>query len=335
MALPRARRVPASPSTTVLYGRGVIEAEARTLELVARRLDATFERAVDLVVACRGRTAVSGMGKAGFVAQKLSATLASTGSPSLYVHPAEALHGDLGRILRDDLLVALSNSGETDEVVKLAQAVKRLGVKVIALTGDGKSRLARMADVVLDLGPVAEACPLGLAPTASTAALMAVGDALAMSALRRRPFDERDYAALHPAGKLGRRLVTVAEVMRVGRANPVLRATASLREAAAVMTKTPGRPGAACIVNAAGVLVGIFTDGDLRRLVERGETDFARAVSTAMAKKPRTVSPRQRALDAAELMREAQIDQVPVVDERGRAVGLLDVQDLLAAGVVG
>ncbi len=314
------------------YGRTVVAAEARAI--AALRLDDAFARAVEWILACKGRVVVTGMGKPGFVAQKISATLASTGTPSLYVHPAEAAHGDLGRIARDDVVIALSNSGETEEILKLLPALKKIGARIVALTRDHASALARAADLVVPIGNVEEACPMKLAPTASTAVLLAMGDALAMTVLANRPFDREEYALFHPGGKLGRGLMKVSEIMRQGEANPVVKESAPLSDAVAVMTETPGRPGAASVVDAAGKLVGIFTDGDLRRLVEHGQTDFTRPVAAAMGRNPRTVRPDGLVADAARVLRQARIDQVPVVDEDGRPVGLLDVQDLLAAKIL-
>jgi arabinose-5-phosphate isomerase len=314
------------------YGRTVLETEARALAGLS--LDAAFAQAVEWVLTCKGRVVVTGMGKPGFIAQKISATLASTGTPSLYVHPAEAAHGDLGRIARDDLLVALSNSGETEEILRLLPSVKRIGARIVAMTRDRVNPLARAADLAVCIGAVDEACPMGLAPTASTAALLAVGDALAMTVLKNRSFDKEEYALYHPGGKLGRGLMKVREVMRQGVANPVVGEAATLAEAVAVMTETPGRPGATSVVDAAGRLVGIFTDGDLRRLVEHGETDFTRPVAAVMGHNPRTVRPDALVADAARVLRQARIDQVPVVDEGGKLVGLLDVQDLLAARIL-
>jgi arabinose-5-phosphate isomerase len=277
---------------------------------------------------------VTGIGKPGFVAQKISATLASTGTPSLYLHPAEAAHGDLGRVAREDLVVALSNSGETEEILRLLPALKRIGARVVALTRDRANPLARGADLVIRIGAIEEACPMGLAPTASTAALLALGDALAMTVLKNRPFDREEYALYHPGGKLGRGFMKVREVMRSGEANPLVRETAPLSTAVAVMTQTPGRPGACTVVDADGKLVGVFTDGDLRRLVEQGKVRFAAPVGTIMSRNPRTVRPEALVADAARVLRQARIDQVPVVDEAGRPLGLLDVQDLLAARVL-
>jgi arabinose-5-phosphate isomerase len=316
----------------VEYGRTVLAAEAGVLARMT--LDARFATCVEWILACRGRVVVCGMGKPGFIAQKLSATLASTGTPSHYLHPAEAAHGDLGRVAREDVVLALSNSGETEEILRLLPALKKIGARVVALTRDAVNPLARGADLVLAIGAIEEACPMGLAPTASTAALLALGDAIAMTVLKNRPFDREEYALYHPGGKLGRGLMKVREVMRTGPANPLVREKAPLKEAVAVMTKTPGRPGACTVVDAAGKLVGVFTDGDLRRIVERGRVEFDAPVSRVMSRNPRTVRPEALVADAARVLRQARIDQVPVVDDAGRAVGLLDVQDLLAARVL-
>jgi arabinose-5-phosphate isomerase len=310
----------------------VVAAEARAIAAVA--LGDAFARAVEWILGCKGRVVVTGMGKPGFVAQKISATLASTGTPSLYVHPAEAAHGDLGRIARDDVVLALSNSGETEEILRLLPSLRRIGARIVALTRDAANPLARAADLVVPIGNVEEACPMGLAPTASTAVLLAVGDAIAMTVLAERPFDREEYALYHPGGKLGRGLMKVSELMRHGDANPVVAASAPLREAVAVMTETPGRPGATSVVDDAGKLVGILTDGDLRRMIEHGETDFGRPVSSVMGRGPRTVRPDALVVDAARVLRQARVDQVPVVDGEGRPVGLLDVQDLLAAKIL-
>jgi arabinose-5-phosphate isomerase len=231
-------------------------------------------------------------------------------------------------------VLALSNSGETEEILRLLPALKRMDAPIIAVTGGQKSSLAAAADVVLEIGPVPEACPLGLAPTTSTVALLALGDALAMTVLHRRGFSPEQFAELHPAGALGRRLLRVREVMRTGAANPTVSEDASLRETAAVMS-TVGRPGAASVVDESGKLVGIFTDGDLRRLVQQDDVDFTRSVSAVMGRNPRTVGPDDLAVAAAEILREGQIDQLPVVDPAGRPVGLLDVQDLLSARLLG
>ncbi len=313
------------------YAREVLEVEARAILGVGQKLGTSFVQALELLLACEGQVVVTGMGKPGFIAQKLSATLASTGIPSLYLHPADALHGDLGRVGRKDVVLALSNSGTTEEIVRLLPALRRLGAKIVAITGDPKSALGRGADLVLDIGRIDEACPMGLVPTASSAALHAIGDALAMTLLRNRQFTSTEYALLHPGGKLGRSVMRVQEVMRAGDNNPLVSQDARLSEVVVVMTNTPGRPGAANIVDRTGRLVGIFTDGDLRRLVERGQTNFDVPVKQVMGRQPRFVSPEELVLTAAAMMREAKVDQLPVVDADGKPVGLLDVQDLLAA----
>lgn len=316
------------------YARSVLDAEARAILGLKERLDETFVAAVDLLMACPGHVVVTGIGKTSFIAQKLSATLASTGIPSLFLHPAEAVHGDLGRVSRGDVVLALSNSGATEELVRLVPAIKRIGARIIAITGDRESALARGADVVLDIGHIDEACPMGLVPTASSAALHAIGDALAMTLLKERQFTSEEYARFHPGGKLGRAVMRVYEVMRSGEANPVVRDTAHLSQVVVVMTNTPGRPGAASVVDRNGRLVGIFTDGDLRREVERGRKNFDVPVREVMGHRPLVVGPEELVLSAAAKMREAKVDQLPVVDADGRAVGLVDVQDLLAARLV-
>jgi arabinose-5-phosphate isomerase len=321
-------------SSLVAYGQEVLKVEAAALGLVAARLDARFEEAVRLVLACEGRVVLTGMGKAGIIARKISATLASTGTVSHFLHPAEALHGDLGRVTQGDLVVALSNSGETEELNQLLPTLLDGGVRIVALTATADSTLGRAADVVIALGNLDEACPLGLAPTTSALALLAVGDALSMAVLRERGFSADDYARNHPGGKLGRRLRKVSEMMRRGERNPVVSEEAPLTEALRVMTQTPGRPGATSVVGLDGRLTGLFTDGDLRRLVQAGLTDFSASVSTAMHRGPMSVRGELRAIDAARVMRERQFDQLPVVDEAGRPVGLLDVQDLLAAQLI-
>jgi arabinose-5-phosphate isomerase len=308
----------------------VLRLEAAALERLAGRLDASFTAAVDLVLGCRGQVVVTGMGKAGIIGQKISATLASTGTPSFYLHPAEALHGDLGRLRRDDLLVALSNSGETQEVNVVVAAARKLGTRVLGVTGRPASTLSRVSDAVLDIGPIEEACPLKLAPTASTTAMLALGDALAMAVLAERGFGPRDYARFHPAGSLGRRLMTVSEVMRTGDALPLVQSGTTVLDALLETRKTPGRPGAALIVDGERRLAGIFTDGDLRRLLERGEVQaLHEPVDDHMVRTPKVLAPEQLAADAHRLLRDYRIDQAPVLDTERRPIGLVDVQDLL------
>jgi arabinose-5-phosphate isomerase len=332
---PKTKARPASTQTSALeYAAQVLTAEAEAILSVRPRLGEGFVQAIELLLSCTSHVVVTGIGKPGFIAQKLSATLASIGIRSFYLHPAEAVHGDLGRVGRDDVVLALSNSGATEELVRVLPGLKRLGAKIIALTGDSTSALARAADVIVDIGRIDEACPMGLVPTASSAALHAVGDALAMTLLKQKELTHEEYASFHPGGKLGRSVMRVSEVMRSGTANPLVRETDALSKVVVVMTNTPGRPGAANVVDKAGKLLGIFTDGDLRRLVERGVQDFDAPVSSVMGKFPKVVSPSDLVQNAAKLMREMHVDQVPVVDAAGKAVGLLDVQDLLAVRYV-
>lgn len=318
------------PDTLIERGREVVRLEAQTIAGLEQRLDERFAAACREVLACEGQVVVSGMGKAGLIGQKISATLASTGTPSIFLHPGEALHGDLGRIRPQDLVLAISNSGETDELNALVPVARRIGARVIALTGSGDSTLAQRADAVLDYGEVVEACPMKLAPTASTTAMLALGDALAMVVLSERDFSREDYALYHPSGALGRRLMKISEVMRTGDELPLVSSDATVSEVLIAMTQTPGRPGAALVVESGEVLVGIFTDGDLRRLLQKGKREALDGpVSEVMGRKPKSVGPDQLVEEAKRLMQERKVDQVPVVDESGRAIGLLDVQDLL------
>lgn len=308
----------------------VIRHEAAAVARLEDRLDAGFLRAVELVLGSAGQLVVTGMGKAGLVGQKISATLASTGTPSFYLHPAEALHGDLGRLRQGDVLLALSNSGETDEVNAVIPVARKLGAVVIAMTGRPDSTLAGLADTVLDIGRVEEACPLKLAPTASTTAMLALGDALAMVVLDGRGFGREDYAVFHPAGALGRRLMRVSEIMRQGEELPLVPGTMGVREVLITMTRTPGRPGAALVVDGEGRLVGIFTDGDLRRLLDSGELERLGApVADFMGHEPKSIDPEALIEEAQRVMQDHHIDQLPVLDADGRPVGLIDVQDLL------
>jgi arabinose-5-phosphate isomerase len=327
----KARLGAPDPAKQLEYARNVMEAEANAILRTRARLGKEFLEVLKLIGSCPGHVVVTGIGKPGFIAQKLSATLASTGIPSFYLHPAEAVHGDLGRISRADVVLALSNSGSSEEIVRLLPALRRIGVKTVAFTGELRSALARGADLVLNIGQIDEACPMGLVPTASSAALHAIGDALAMTLLKHRQFTSEEYALIHPGGSLGRSVMRVGEVMRSGRSNPIVSEDARLSEVVVVMTNTPGRPGAANVVDRSGRLVGIFTDGDLRRLVERGKTEFTVPVKDVMGRHPRYVGPDELVHTAAAMLREAKVDQLPVVDASGKPVGLLDVQDLLAA----
>jgi arabinose-5-phosphate isomerase len=315
----------------LVCGREVVAREAAAVAAVGARLGDAFVAAVEAVAACEGRVVVTGMGKAGFIAQRLSALLASVGTPSLYLHPADAVHGDLGRVTPSDVVIAVSNSGATEELVRLVPSLQQLGVALIALTGNPDSPLARAARFVLDIGPMDEACDLNLVPTASSAALHALGDALAMAVSRRHPLTEESYARVHPGGALGRKVARVREVMRQGEANPVVKASSSLRDALLVMSNTRGRPGCALVEDGTGKLVGIFTDGDLRRLLEHGAVRMEAPIGEVMHAGPARVGPDDLVTAAAAVLRARHIDQLPVVDADGRTVGLLDVQDLLDA----
>lgn len=307
----------------------VIRLEASTIAGLIERLDGRFDEAVERILACRGQVIVTGMGKAGLVGAKISATLASTGTPSLALHPTEAMHGDLGRIRPDDVLLVLTNSGETDELKQLLPHVRRIGAAILSMTSAPESSVARLSDCVLDLGPVDEACPLGLAPTASTSAMMAMGDALAMVVSAERGFSREDYARYHPSGSLGRKLMKVGEIMRTGAELPLVPLGTRVIEVVMTMSRTKGRPGAALIVERDQKLAGIFTDGDLRRALEKGSPQMELAVDGFMGRNPKSIHPEAFVDDAERLMREHKIDQIAVVDGDGRAVGLLDVQDLL------
>ncbi len=309
----------------------VLRIEAEAITRLIPRLDHRFTKAVECVVHCKGRVVVTGMGKAGIIGQKLSATLASTGTPSLWIHPAEAVHGDVGRVTKDDCLIALSNSGETAELTQLLPVIKQIGARLIAITGNVRSRLAAHSDVVLDVSVKREACSLNLAPTASTTAMLAMGDALAVVVAERRGFKERDFALFHPGGQLGKRLfLRVKDLMRTGRASPVVRQTAKVKEVLLAITRA--RAGCASVVDHAGQLLGIFTDGDLRRHLETTPNLTEARVRSVMTTSPKTIHADRLAVEALRLLREYKIDELVVVDAKRRPIGLLDVQDLLKEG---
>jgi arabinose-5-phosphate isomerase len=316
------------------FAAEVIRTEAAALMGLLERLSEGIDEAVSLVLECKGSVIVTGVGKAGIVGQKISATLASTGTPSHSLHPTEAVHGDLGRVLENDVVLVLSNSGASDEILRLLPHLKKIGARIISMTGDAKSPLAVHSDVVLDLGPVAEACPLGLAPSASTTAMLAMGDALALSVMRSRGFTTEQYAIFHPGGTLGRNLLRVEEVMRTGPRNPAVGPDATVREAVIAITNVPesmDRAGAVEIVSGDGKLLGLFTDGDLRRLVETEPPHFLDdPISRHMTARPLTIRRGHLASEALYRMKTRKFDTLPVVDESGLALGIIDVQDLLA-----
>jgi arabinose-5-phosphate isomerase len=326
-----------TPDSLLATARDVLQQEARAIAGLAAQIGAPFLAAAELLRNCRGMVVVAGMGKAGLVGAKISATLASTGTRSYSLHPADAAHGDLGRLDPQDIVLAISFSGTTEEVLRLLEPIRRIGARIIALTGHPTSPLARFADLVLDVGSVVEACPLGLAPTTSTSVMLALGDALALTVMRQRSFSPEDFARFHPAGALGRRLLTVGEVMRKGRDAPTVPSGTRLLDALEAMTDT--RAGAVTVVDASGRAVGFYTDGDLRRnLLQRadhGSVDLARPlIDDVMTRHPRTIGPGHLATEALHVMKERQLDQILVVDDAGKAAGLLDVQDLLRVGLV-
>jgi arabinose-5-phosphate isomerase len=307
--------------------RRVLEIEAKAIEELAERLDESFLRAVDLLFACRGRVVVAGMGKSGIIAQKISATLSSTGTPSFFLHPAEALHGDLGRLVRNDVLLALSYSGETEELLRLLDTVKRLAIPLITLTGNRSSTLAQASEVTIDVGIRREACPLGLAPTASTTAMLAMGDALAMALLNQRGFREDDYAALHPGGGLGNRLRRIESVMHTGEEIPRVRRDAPMPEVIFEMSRKG--LGHTAVVDGDGRVVGIISDGDLRRFLQRaGNRALDFTASDCMTLNPVSISRKELATQALNLMEARKITSLLVVDPDGRLEGVVHLHDL-------
>lgn len=319
------------------YARSVIEAEAEAIAAITPIVDASFAKAADMIYNCTGSCIVSGIGKAGIIGQKFSATLASTGTPSHFLHPAEAVHGDLGRLRKDDIVIVLSYGGETDEVIRLINLVKQIGIKLIAITGDSDSTLSSHSDVVLCMGRMSEACPLGVAPSTSCACMLAVGDALAFTVMKARNFSVEDYVRFHPGGLLGAKLMTVEQSMmfRPGEKLPIADAADTIKW---LLEKTGDvkRHGAVMVVDKNGRLVGIITDGDLRRLMTKhGHRAFefkAGDVMTADCKKIRADA---LAAEASAIFHKYRIDELPVVDAENKPVGLIDVQDIVTLKVVG
>ena len=313
--------------------RRVLRIERDALSSLIKRIDSNFEKVIDAIYNIEGRVIVTGMGKPGFIAQKISATLSSTGTPSLYLHPAEALHGDLGRVTKDDLILALSNSGETEEVVKFLPIVRKIGAKLVAMVGNIGSTLAKNADYIIDTSVKREACSLGLAPTTSTTAMLAMGDALAMALLEKKGFKAKDFALFHPGGILGKRLILkVEDIMRKGRDNPIVNENCAIKKVLLAITKA--RAGSASVVDIKGKLTGIFTDGDLRRHLESEPDLINKKVKDFMTKNPTAIKKEKLAAEAFDILRSKKIDEIPVVDDKKRPIGLLDVQDLLKAGLV-
>jgi KpsF/GutQ family protein len=321
-----------APVDQLRYAREIIRLESGALWKLADRLDGEFCRAVEQLFRCRGSVIVSGMGKAGLIGQKIAATLSSTGTRSHYLHPAEAVHGDLGRIHHEDVLLVLSQSGETEEVVRLLPSLASLGVPIVAVTGSRTSTLARAASVTIDLGPLKEACSLGLAPSTTTTAMLAMGDALALVTSRMRAFRREDFARFHPAGNLGRRLSKVDDVMRPLAQCRVAPVTQTVRQVFVDHRMGRRRSGAIMLTDAAGKLVGLFTDSDLARLFEsRRDAALDESIEMVMTSQPCTVPAGSMLVDAIAIMAERKISELPVVDAGLAAVGLLDITDLVAA----
>ena len=328
-----------APPTTAFNpldrARCVLNDEADALRALAERLDDTFVRAVNLVLNCGGRIVVTGMGKSGVVGRKIVGTLASTGTPALFLHPGEALHGDLGMVTHGDIVLALSYSGETDELLAVLPALKRQGSGLIAMTGNTRSTLAEAADVVLDVSVSREACPLELAPTTSTTVMMALGDALAVTIMDLRGFGRDDYARLHPAGALGRRLLLrVSDVMRTGDELAVVPESATVHEA--LFATTRAGAGAACLVDTEGRLTGLLTDGDVRRSLLSDPHVLSRPAHAVMTRTPRVLTGNPLAVEALGNFEHAErkIGDMPVVDDAGRPIGMLMLKDLLRAGIM-
>jgi arabinose-5-phosphate isomerase len=315
-------------ATVLELARKVLRIEAAAILGLVDRLDGTFERAVDVLFECRGRVIVTGMGKSGIICRKLAATFSSTGTPSFFLHPAEAIHGDLGAIREDDVVVALSHSGETEELIRLLESIRRIGAKLIAITGSPRSTLGRAADVTLDCSIAEEACPMNLVPTASTTASLALGDALAMTLLVRKGFREEQFAAFHPGGKLGRKLMSVESVMHGGDAAPTVPMTAAMPDVIHQMSSK--RLGMTCVVAADGRLAGVFTDGDLRRLMVARPPNAVLSLTAgeAMTPNPLTITRAMLAVEALRIMETHKITSVIVVDAERHVEGVVHLHDL-------
>lgn len=320
--------------------RAIVRRAARTLAIEAKavleqrkHLNQPFVRAVEIMSVARGRVVVMGIGKSGIVGRKIAATLSSTGTAAFFLHPTEGLHGDVGMMHKEDVVLALSYSGQTEEINRLLPHINRLGLPLVAMTGRSHSSLAKAADALVLVSVKEEACPYNISPTASSTAMLAMGDALAMALMDLKGFKKEDYAHLHPGGTLGKKLLlTVEDIMRRGNDNPKVGERSSVREALLVMTRT--RLGATNVVGKGGRLVGFFTDGDLRRSLHRGQKILEDPIRLHMSKRPLTIGPEKLASEAAELLKRHNFDNIPVVDPHGRSLGVVDERDLLAEGIV-
>lgn len=312
----------------------VLRIEAESIQSLIERIGEEFLQAIDILLFCEGRVVVTGMGKSGIIGKKIAATLASTGTPALFLNPAEGIHGDLGMITKGDVLIAISNSGETEELNKILPLIKRLDVKLISLTGGLNSTLSMISDVVLDVGVKEEACPLGLIPTASTTAALAMGDALAVALLEKRGFKEEDFAFYHPGGTLGKKLLLkVEDLMHKGKDIPVVYEDASMKDA--ILEISSKKLGMTSVLDNKGKLSGIITDGDLRRLLEKGETDIFRIkANDVMTRNPKTIKGNELAAKAVSIMEQHSITSLIVVNEDNKPEGIIHLHDLLKTGVV-
>lgn len=318
------------------HAQNVLRMEAEAILELVPRIDVNFAAAVEMILQCPGRTVITGMGKSGIIGRKMAATLASTGTPSFYLHPAEGIHGDLGMVTAGDVVIALSNSGETGEVLNILPSLRRIGAKIIAMVGNDASTLAKNADVVLNVGVSKEACPLGLAPTSSTTAALAYGDALALALLQRHHFTASQFAIFHPGGSLGRRLLlTVGDIMHSGEENPVVVGETTVQEALFVITDKG--LGAVSVIDANGVMQGVLTDGDIRRGLSKGVDFLQRPVTELMTKQPKTITKDKLAAQALHIMESNHpkpITVLPVIDADNKVIGLLHMTDLVRQGVV-
>ncbi len=321
---------------TVSYGKGILEEQIGALTRVASSLDDSFAHAVSVLLHRQpgARIVVSGMGKAGFVGMKFSATLASVGCPSFFLHPADAIHGDLGRLHPEDITILFSHSGETDEINRLLPRIKSFGAKTIAITASASSTLGAHSDIVIAIGKISEAGPLQLAPTTSTTVMLALSDALAMTLLRQKGFSKEEYARFHPGGDLGRSLMLISEVMRANDELCIVKESESTKDTLQAITQTKGRPGGAAVVDATGSLVGVFTDGDLRRHLEAGVAFLSKPIGEVCSRSPISLPSNHLAQEACRIIQEREIDQLFITNERNEPVGMVDIQDLLAIGMI-
>ena len=330
------RKVAAEMEAMLKHAQEVLRMEAEAILELVPRVDANFAAAISLILECNGRTVITGMGKSGIIGRKMAATFASTGTPSFYLHPAEGIHGDLGMVTADDVVIALSNSGETGEILNILPSLRRIGAKIIAMVGNANSTLAKNADVVLDVGVKKEACPLGLAPTSSTTAALAYGDAIALALLQKRNFTASQFAVFHPGGSLGRKLLlTVGNIMHGGDENPLVSAETTVQEALFVITDKG--LGAVSVIDEAGKMLGVLTDGDIRRGLRKGVDFLQHPVTELMTKSPKYITADKLAAQALHLMESNQpkpITVLPVVDEDMVVIGLLHMTDLVRQGVV-